>query len=254
VVSPNWLRLYAIAMPAIILFVRIMTTVRSHKSLVRILGTIAILLAIGQIYYSQFRNLTVGRLRGWTVATAKENYTKLRWINDNTSAGEFFFQAPWPGIYLPLQLRNPVFLDVASPFEPTRPEFVRSSVLQLETRRVRYILWAPSLSVRDPQRRYAYQLEPLRDLLLVRYTRTHVFPMAMRSGSESDSDNNCPISCAAESLFRRARPPWSPRKRRLAEAGVSAPGIFPPVITAMRRHQLSTTFPDLMKSPLPADR
>jgi hypothetical protein len=50
----------------------------------------------------------------------------------HTKRGQFFFQADWPGMYLPLRLRNPVFLDIVLPEEGTRPEDITSAIQQLE--------------------------------------------------------------------------------------------------------------------------
>jgi len=133
-------------------------------------------LAIGQIRTAQFRDLTIGELRRGKVAASPDTYEKLRWVNDHTAAEEFFFQAPWPGMYLPLELRNPVFLDTASTFEETRPDYIERAVQQLEARRVRYILWSPSLDGPNPLRPNIYQLEPLRSYLYSTYRRVHVFP------------------------------------------------------------------------------
>jgi len=54
------------------------------------------------------------------------------------------FQAEWPGIYLPLELRNPVFVDVV-PGRP--PAHVASSIRQLEQKHVEFIVESPAYSV-----------------------------------------------------------------------------------------------------------
>lgn len=169
-ISPNWLRMYGVAMPAVILLFRVMGSLRT-RYLAAGLWLLLSVLAAGQISYTQHRHLTVGELRGHTVATTPEAYAKLRWVEDHTAATEFFFQAPWPGMYLPLQLRNPVFLDAASPFEATRPEFIEASVRQLDQKRVRYVLWSPGLMTSDARRPHAGQLEPLRAFLDAQYRR-----------------------------------------------------------------------------------
>jgi hypothetical protein len=100
----------------------------------------------------------------------------MRWINDHTASGEFFFQAPWPGMYIPLQLRNPVFLDAISTFEETRPEFIERTIRELEVKPVRYILWPRYLDELDLQRPWNYQIERVRSFLNQRYRLAHVFP------------------------------------------------------------------------------
>lgn len=174
-VSPNWLRIYAVAMPAIVLFFRLIGRLRT-RYITAALWLLLTAVGIGQISYTQLRHLTIGELRGRTVATSPDAYAKLRWVDDRTSPNEFFFQAPWPGMYLPLQLRNPVFLDAASPFEATRPEFIEASIRQLDDKRVRFVLWSPGLIASDPRRPHAGQLQPMRAFLSAKYHRIHVFP------------------------------------------------------------------------------
>jgi 4-amino-4-deoxy-L-arabinose transferase-like glycosyltransferase len=175
--NPNWLRLYAISMPAIILLIWIVGQARSRRYTAGLLWLATAVLAINQIWSAQFRDLTIGKLRGGKVAASPETYEKLRWVNDHTAAEEYFFQAPWPGMYLALELRNPVFLDTASTFEETRPEYIQKAIQQLEARRVRYILWSPSLDGANPLRPRGYQLEPLRSYLHSSYQRALVFPV-----------------------------------------------------------------------------
>ena len=93
-----------------------------------------------------------------------------------TSPGQFFFQAAWPGMYVPLQLRNPVFLDVVGTGDGTRPQYVDQAIQQLETKRVRYVLWSARLGDLDNHERpQVDHLAPLRVYLRKRYERVQVF-------------------------------------------------------------------------------
>jgi len=59
-----------------------------------------------------------------------------------TAPGDLFFQAGWPGVYLPLQLRNPLYLDIAYAIRPEEAERV---IQELQTTNVPLILWTAHL-------------------------------------------------------------------------------------------------------------
>jgi hypothetical protein len=174
--NPNWLRLYAVSMPAIILLVWIVGQTRWQRLVVASLCLVTAANAVDQIRTTHLRDFTIGALRGGKVAVAPEAYKKMLWINDHTAYGEFFFQAPWPGMYIPLQLRNPVYLDTISTFEETRPDFIERTIRDLEAKPVRYILWPQYLNELDLQRPWNYQIERVRSFLNQRYKLAHVFP------------------------------------------------------------------------------
>jgi hypothetical protein len=79
-------------------------------------------------------------------------------------------------MYLPLKLRNPVFLDIVLPGEGTRPEHISSAIQQLEGKQVRYVLWAARLDHVDevlaPSKDH---VAPLRAYLHTNYTQVQVF-------------------------------------------------------------------------------
>jgi hypothetical protein len=108
-------------------------------------------------------------------AVAGENeFEELEWGLDHTHAGDFFFQATWPGMYIPLGLRNPVFLDTASTM--LNPQWAEQAVQQLEVRQVRYVMWAARLDYpADPNRSRSANIIPLRTYLQTRYRLAKVF-------------------------------------------------------------------------------
>jgi hypothetical protein len=79
-------------------------------------------------------------------------------------------------MYVPVALRNPLYLDTVGTNQQTRPEYVDLAIRQLEERRVRYVLWSRRLdnpdSVRDP----ANSLAALKAYLLSRYDPVEDFP------------------------------------------------------------------------------
>ena len=85
--------------------------------------------------------------------------------------GSFFFQAAWPGMYVPLGVRNPLFIDAVGTNEQTRPEDVDVAIRQLQEREVRYVLWSKRLDLRHS----GNSLAPLQTYLLNRYELVRVF-------------------------------------------------------------------------------
>jgi hypothetical protein len=93
-----------------------------------------------RIHYSTIEELPAGR-----IATTPLAAEKLAWLAARTKPGQFMLQAGWPGMYLPLALRNPIFLDDLEGGGASRLGYVALSIRQLEAKRVQYILWSPRL-------------------------------------------------------------------------------------------------------------
>jgi hypothetical protein len=109
-------------------------------------------------------------------ATTPQAHEKLQWLMQNTKPGEPFFQAGWPGLYLPLRSNNPVFLDVLETGDQTRPQHVELTMQHLEAKQVRYILWSPRLDSEDLfQPPGAYHLSAFREFLQLHYRRAWAF-------------------------------------------------------------------------------
>jgi hypothetical protein len=149
--SPNWLRVYCVAAPAIILLVAILpASGRFWVQATRLMWLGVIGLALSQTWSRHRHQGTILRLPAGETAVVPASAEKLEWLAQHTRPGEEFFQAAWPGLYLPLQLRNPVFLDTLEWGNQTRPEYVDRSIRQLEAKQVRYILWSPHLNYPGP--------------------------------------------------------------------------------------------------------
>jgi hypothetical protein len=146
--SPNWLRVDCIAMPALILFVWLLSGVGDrlfgHTPLRKYAIAIMWISLIGESVH-QVWSRNVGRPWILDLPAGKSAVTalageKLAWLARHTTPGELFFQTNYQSVYLPLQLRNPTF-DFLDRY--TSPEFVALDLRQLSTQRVRYILWSP---------------------------------------------------------------------------------------------------------------
>jgi hypothetical protein len=175
--SPNWLRIYSVSMTGIILLVWAFDQVRKIRPYLVVLVWVGIsCLAVRQTRSGYVLRPLRVQLPGGEVATNAQTYGKLQWVMLHTTPGQFFFQADWPGMYLPLKLRNPVFLDIVLPGEGTRPEHISSAIQQLEGKQVRYVLWAARLDHVDevlaPSKDH---VAPLRAYLHTNYTQVQVF-------------------------------------------------------------------------------
>jgi Dolichyl-phosphate-mannose-protein mannosyltransferase len=175
--SLNWLRLYAVAMPGIILL--IWTLGRAKK--IRLYATAAVwilisALALRQIWSRQFGQYVAIDTPGGKTAVSTQTYDKLQSMMRYTKPGQFMFQAAGPGIYLPLQLHNPVFLDAVETNQQTRPEHIEQTIQQLEAKKVQFVLWPQRLDDSDQfDRSTEDTISPLRNYVRVRYTRVQVF-------------------------------------------------------------------------------
>ncbi|HKV38570.1 MAG TPA: hypothetical protein VJX67_05100 [Blastocatellia bacterium] len=176
-VSLNWLRLYAVSMPAVILAVWAAGHAgRFRLHALKVLTGVVVVLALGQTASRQLQPMVSGQLPGGAVAANPQSYAKLRWLATHTTPGEAFFQAAWPGLYLPLGLRNPLFLDTLPTYEPTRPEYITRTIVELDQNAVRYILWQPQIGQTDATRAWQSELLTIRDYLRREYRLVYTFP------------------------------------------------------------------------------
>jgi hypothetical protein len=176
--SANWLRVYAVSMPGIILFLwGIAKSGRLRRAVFVMLWIGTIGLAVRQTVARHRFQTVIAQLPGGTVAVDPIAYEKLYWIMQHTTPGQFFFQAGWPGVYLPLGLHNPAYVDSIVPGDRSLPENISSTIRLLEERRVQYILWPARL---DSENKLAGMQQdnviPLRAYVHSRYTPVKVFP------------------------------------------------------------------------------
>lgn len=173
----NWLRVYAVSLPGIVLFMWIVAQKARRIPCAAGLAS-ALLLGLGvqQIVSIHRANSVEANLPGGTLATNPPAYDKLNWIAQRTQPGELFFQAQWPGMYLPLQLRNPLYLPTVSPYDLSSLDDLVSDVQRLKSKPVHFILWSPLLD-RDcgPGAACADSISPFRDDLHASYTCVHTF-------------------------------------------------------------------------------
>jgi hypothetical protein len=137
--TPNWVRIFGGASPAIILAVAMLRGSRIGAKLVSsALGVLALLCAALQLASVHGTRSETVRLPAGVVALQPSPRTdKLNWVAAHTVPEEYFLEAQWPGMYLPLKLRDPSYGDVwVAPPSAAVPAVGAA----LDRRRVRYVL------------------------------------------------------------------------------------------------------------------
>jgi hypothetical protein len=178
-ISPNWLRIYAVSMPGIVLLLWLVGhAARYRRPMIAVLYCGVACLALRQTWTRHHQQYVVCDLPAGRAAADPQTCEELLWITKRVEPGSFFFQAAWPGMYVPLGLRNPLFLDAVGPNEQTRPEDVDLAIRQLREKEVRYVLWSKRLDSQDAGRHSANALAPLKVYLFHRYELVQVFPSA----------------------------------------------------------------------------
>jgi len=173
----NWLRVFAVAMPAIILLIWMLVEAPKLRRFAVVLAWLVVTcLGMAQIWLRQTRPALAMDLPAGRAEVLPKTYEKLEWLAQRTKAEEFFFQAGWASFYLPLHLRNPFFVDVLEDTALTDANDVEVTVRQSETKQVRYILWPPRLNLPDtfygPEQ---YHLAAFRDYLHSHYHLVQTF-------------------------------------------------------------------------------
>jgi hypothetical protein len=173
--SLNWLRLFAVALPGIVLLgPELDRIVAPRRYAITLIWTAVLLFAVRQtIGARRIQSLQVS-LPGGNAAITPPAYEKLHEMTLHTKPGDLLFQAGWPGMYLPLQLRNPLYLDIAY---AARPEEATRVIHQLQTTPVPLILWSEHLDEPCNSNRPCDDgVALLRDYLHRSYVRVHTFP------------------------------------------------------------------------------
>ena len=171
--SPNWIRLYCVAIPAMILFIWLIAagpTGSVRKYATGLMWTLLICFATVQMWSRQHQRTMIQDLPAGRIATAPSTGEKLAWLARHTMPGQLVFEARWVDLYLPLALRNPLYIDMLEGGHKSNPEFVDSGIRQLEAERVQYIIWSPRLESS------AYPFATFREFLADRYRRVATFP------------------------------------------------------------------------------
>ncbi len=201
--APNFFRLFPVSPPALIVFVWLISQVRRHhRLLLGFLCAFGLFLALTEPWSNQ---------RGWhgfldfpagqTAFLSREQYDKYGWMLHHTQPSEWFFDASrLPGLYFPLDLRNPAKVSLLTTTDYTRPEQVEDLLVALERRQVRLINWSANLDHPEDPAGTGDHLGPLRS-----YVRSHY--RVIKTFADGDqvwerSDKRVPAPARAECLDR----------------------------------------------------
>jgi hypothetical protein len=176
--APNFFRLFPSSPPALILVVWLLTRTRGHRKILLYgLWVFAILLVLTEPWANQrswhgYLDLPVGR----TAFLSKEQYKKYDWMLHHTQPSEYIFDASrLPGLYFPLDLRNPAKVPFLTTTDYTRPEQVQDVLDSLDARGVRLINWSASMDRPEDPSDAGDHLGPLRAYLRAHYHVVHTF-------------------------------------------------------------------------------
>jgi hypothetical protein len=145
-VGLSWLRIFVVSMPAIVLLVwAIDRAPRWRRPMIVMAWSGIACLAIVLVRSTHRHHALVVDFPAGRAATDALNRDKLLWFAERVPAGGAIFAADRPNVYLPLAVHNPLFLDAAVPTRQTRLEPVERAIAQIETTKLRYVLWSPAL-------------------------------------------------------------------------------------------------------------
>ena len=176
-IKPNWNRIYIASLPAGILFVCLLANLKRLRYAAGLIWLALACSGLSQTISLHRRAIPELELPAGRAVPLDTRYdAELVWLAEHTQPGDLFLQAAWPNNYLPLKLRSPVFVDGLWPDEKTPPEYVRLSLLQVDRKCVKYILWSPQFSgpieVAPDERD---SLSPFRTYILRHYRRVQAF-------------------------------------------------------------------------------
>jgi hypothetical protein len=146
--SPDWFRFFCVSAPGVMLLIWLLAGAdKVGSTLTRMLWIAVIALAAHQTWAKHWTNTVVQQLPAGRIATAPKVAERLGWLAAHTKPGEWMFQAEWPSMYLPLGLRNPVFMWYIANFSMVPQGYVALCMRQLEEKYVEFIVESPADSL-----------------------------------------------------------------------------------------------------------
>ncbi len=140
--DPSWLRFFCVALPAIVLLLWLADDAASiARRVMPYLWAVLLLVATYQTSSKHRLYDTVQDLPAGRVATTEPMAEKLGWLQAHVKSGEYLLHAQWPSLYLPLDVRNPIYLDNILAPGADQLGYIALSIRQLQAKRVQYIVW-----------------------------------------------------------------------------------------------------------------
>lgn len=180
--APDWVRMAAVSLPALILLGWLLDSPRKlARTLVLVLTAGALLVALRAV--ARQRPIPVGILvtpQGKLAFTGQIPFQVTTWIQQHTRSLDYFYDPMDPELSFVLNLRNPTPLTLTVNSGYMTQEQVTEVIRGLEQHQVHYILWVPDGLDKLPgwENPSDDHLGPLRDFIHGHYTRVKVFPGA----------------------------------------------------------------------------
>jgi hypothetical protein len=176
-VKPNWNRIYIASFPAVVLFVCLLASLKRRRYAAGLMWLALACSGLSQTLTLHRRARPAMELPAGRAVSLDTRYDgEFAWLAEHTQPGDLFLQAAWLNTYLPLKLRSPVFVDGLWPDEKTPPEYVSLSLLQIDRKCVKYILWSPQFTgPMEVAPNGQDSLSPFRSYTLRHYRRVQVF-------------------------------------------------------------------------------
>jgi hypothetical protein len=162
--GPSWFRVFCVSLPAVVLLMWVLQRDgASARFATPVLWFAVVALGIQQSWSTQRHHAAVLTTPAGRVATTQLMAQKIAWLESHTMPGEYLLQTQWPGLYLPLGLRNPLYVDVLISQGAEALGYTALATQQLQGRATRYIEWSPALD------RTGYTIGPFRTFLTRHY-------------------------------------------------------------------------------------
>jgi hypothetical protein len=174
--APAYNRLYAVSVPALILLVWCLGTLReSGRTLAQLLWVAVLAMGIArpliaQIRWKAYLSLPTGR----TVFFEPVLYEKCKWLSERTRPNDYFFGDHM--ISFALRLQSVGRVPFLRPTDYTRPEEVQDAIQELERFQVGFVSWYSGLNHKaNPAGDKGDHLGPIRAYLNTRYHVAQTF-------------------------------------------------------------------------------
>ena len=145
-IKPNWNRIYMASLPAFLLFAWWIAEWkgRARRTGIVLLWTVTICSGLSQTLSAhRHARVALDLPAGRAIPLDPKYNPEFQWLSQNTKPGDYMLQAAWLNTYLPLKLRDPVYIDGLWPGPKTPPQYVQLAAIQVEEKRVEYVLWSP---------------------------------------------------------------------------------------------------------------
>jgi hypothetical protein len=140
--APTIMRIFHVAIPAIIIFVWLTARLPRFDKVAPVLTVLFVVLCIGLIVQRQTAPATMLDMPAGRAAFLFEpTFEKYRWIGEHTHPGDIIYEPRHPNFYFPFRLRNPTPLNTVRDSAYTPAAQIDRVVSSLERTPPRLVIW-----------------------------------------------------------------------------------------------------------------